>query len=106
MQLLKLLSEVIRISRPGSSEEESFLTPGSIKVNSCINLLGKIITGQNEVPAVVRQAIRCARLLQKHENGFTDTIVKSIGEKVLSYQTDEVVPKTDPVSEVSEEPEV
>ena len=45
MHLLKLLSEVIRISRPGSSEEESFLTPGSAKVNSCINLLGKIITG-------------------------------------------------------------
>lgn len=36
MQLLKLLSEVIRISSTKGEEGESFLQPGSAKVAECI----------------------------------------------------------------------
>ena len=52
MQLLKLLSEVVRIS--SARGEGSFLLPGSAKVAECMQLLTKIITSSKEVPAVVR----------------------------------------------------
>jgi len=64
MQLLQLLSEVIRISIRSDSET-SILQPGSVKVANCVKLLTKFICNPNEVPAVVRQAIRCAKLLLK-----------------------------------------
>jgi|LauGreDrversion4_2_1035121.scaffolds.fasta_scaffold381579_1 hypothetical protein len=64
MQLLQLLSEVIRISIRSDSET-SILQAGSVKVSNCVKLLTKFICNPHEVPAVVRQAIRCAKLLLK-----------------------------------------
>lgn len=78
--ILKLLSEVLRIS---SAQQESILQPGSAKVTACAKLLASLITSNSETPAVVRQAIKCAKLLNKHlGSNFSQDIIESVGGKI------------------------
>lgn len=85
--ILKMLNEVLRISSAKGENENSFLQPGSAKVTGCIKLLTQLITSKTETPAVVRQAIKCAKLLSKQigqadATTFSTDVLKAIGEKI------------------------
>lgn len=114
VQLMTLLSEVIRISNEQSLYEKPkgsfFLSEGSDKVMRCAQILAFMMHNV-EVPAVMRQTIKCAKLffplvdfrrlklhrptlekpseeskLQKTENEFLTETLKQIGSKISSAE--------------------